>query len=405
MIYELDDLLPPPILAQLRSKDENGRSVNLFELNGCSLQKSLYYPNTLIRCQQKLFNPVRESVMSIPKTEQPFGLKRNQAHVCETPVFFFLYNTDNYYHFIYDTLPYIMSYNIGKQIYKNLKLLMYYPNPETAHYDFVVEFLALCGVREDDIIIADENTLYDKMLFSSSYTQDGMPNSPPREEVYILHEQLAKKWAPTVQLKSSPKKIYVSRRSWVHDDTSNIGTDYTTRRQLENESELVLALGDMGFTEVFTELMTTQEKMALFYNAEHVVGCIGGGLANVMFSPPETRLDCIVSPGFFDVNERFKFSLQNVDTRYFHETEHVNDKPIKKFMRVKLNGTDNIGEVHSIRGDEVVVKFAPFNPAGWNNRVKYEHHVIPIDNVTPIEKGLNCEWTMDIDKFLQTIES
>ena len=35
------------------------------------------------------------------------------------------------------------------------------------------------------------------------------------------------------------KNIYISRRTWLNSDKSNIGTDYTSRRKMINENELV----------------------------------------------------------------------------------------------------------------------------------------------------------------------
>ena len=51
-----------------------------------------------------------------------------------------------------------------------------------------------------------------------------------------------------------------------------------------------------GYVEVFTECLSTIEKIAYFANSTHIVGCIVGGIANVLFSKPNTKLIAIVSP-------------------------------------------------------------------------------------------------------------
>ena len=48
----------------------------------------------------------------------------NYNNKVETPVFFFIYNVENYYHFIYDTLPYLYYYFEVKKSVSNLKLLI-----------------------------------------------------------------------------------------------------------------------------------------------------------------------------------------------------------------------------------------------------------------------------------------
>ena len=60
-------------------------------------------------------------------SNKEFELDRNIiVDEVNDPVFFFIYNTDNYYHFIYDTLPYLITYNHLKSDISNLKLLMNY---------------------------------------------------------------------------------------------------------------------------------------------------------------------------------------------------------------------------------------------------------------------------------------
>ena len=102
-------------------------------------------------------------------------------------LFYFIYNTDNYFHFVYDTLPYLISFMEMKKTKPKLKLLMNYPNPnKKEHYRFVSEFLDILGITDNDIKIIDENTEYSSILVSTSYTHDFDSNLPPRNEIYDL---------------------------------------------------------------------------------------------------------------------------------------------------------------------------------------------------------------------------
>jgi hypothetical protein len=199
--------------------------------------------------------------------------------------------------------------------------------------------------------------------------------------------------------KSNSKKIYVSRRSHIHGNYNNIGTDYTQRRKLINEDSLVDFLVKNGYTEVFTELLSTTEKIKLFKNCSHVIGPIGGGLCNVLFSQKETKLLCIVSPEFLTVNGRFVHSFKNVTTKYFFDCSHSNTEKLKKNMRVRVLTKDVVGEIIEIFDDEVLVMFSYDNLAGWNSKVNYETLLVNKSSICPLDNGLNSEWKINLETF------
>jgi capsular polysaccharide biosynthesis protein len=266
---------------------------------------------------------------------------------------------------LYDTLPYLITYFELKKKHSDLKLLMNFPNPQkNSHYPFVLEFLEILGISESDIVIIEKGVLYNKLFISTSYTHDGMSNKPPRKEIYGFYQNIVNRVLDGDSTPNLPKKIYISRRSWLHNDFSNIGTNYTTRRKLLNEDELVSYLVDLGFTEIFTEKLSTVDKIKLFSNCECVVGSIGGGLANVLFSKPKTRLISIISPGFLEINERFKYSFEKVSANYFEDTYHSEKDRFKRFMRIKSGNI--IGEVSDVMDDTLIVDYVDENISGWN---------------------------------------
>ena len=68
-----------------------------------------------------------------------------------------------------------------------------------------------------------------------------------------------------------------------------------------------------------------KEKIAMFSNAKVIAGPIGGGMCNVIFSPPETKVISINSPKFFDVNSRFEYSMSHTNLHHFDHTEFVDE--------------------------------------------------------------------------------
>jgi capsular polysaccharide biosynthesis protein len=338
------------------------------------------------------------SLIDVEK-KQNFDKNKNYNIVIDIPVFYFIYNTDNYYHFIYDTLPYLISFNHLKNKIPNLKLLMNYSNKSMDNfYLFVKEFLEILNIRNEDIIIVNDKTLYTEIYISTSYTHDFNSNLPPRKEIYSFYKEIVRIVNNKYDKKNLPKNIYVSRRTWIHNDLTNIGTNYTTRRKLINENELVDFLNKNGYVEIFTETLSTIDKILLFSNVKNIVGAIGGGICNVLFSNKETKLTALVSPTFLDINQRFKFSLEKVNTTYFMDTKHSETDYWKKYMRVKTN--DIIGEIEEVYVDSLLVTYTDEFVAGWNFNIQLKNKLVKKENCQKLDNGLNSSWVFDINKLI-----
>ena len=389
-------------------KDLNNREINIYKFENCSATgHNLYYPNVLLHKYQTdkpnmYILPLLEKTMSLNcgtiyeknnMTWLELTKKTQATHFCEYPLFFFVYNTDNYFHFLYDSLPYLISYFELKKEIPNLKLLMQYPNQQKpTFYPFISEFLEILKIYKEDIILINDFTIYKTIYVSTSYTHDFDSNLPPRDEIYKFYQNIVKMTNP---MTNTPSKIYVSRRTWLHNDFTNIGTNYTTRRKLVNEDEIVEALEKDGFVEVFTEKLSTLEKIQYFANATHVVGAIGGGISNVLFSPKTTNLEVLVSPTFLDVNTRFKYSLNCVNVYYNMNSQHVETTFFKTYMRVKTpNGI--VGEIEKIYDNKILVSYTDGSNTGWNAQNEYKQMLLSLEEVEKMDNGLNSPWKIYI---------
>jgi hypothetical protein len=396
--------------------DENGREINIYELKDCAATGiNLFYPNVLLKLNKnprECVLPLLERTMSLQagtvyeKNGMTFECSAtNTTTIYTNPLFFFIYNTDNYFHFLYDSLPYLISFLSLKKTLPALKLLMQYPNEQKKEiYPFVLEFLALLNITSTDIILINKETQYETVYISTSYTHDIDSNLPPRREIYEFYQDLVKRVKERylhTESNQLPKKLYVSRRTHLHNDFSNIGTNYTTRRKMTNEDDLVAQLLQAGYTEVFTEKLTTIEKIIYFANATHVVGAIGGGISNVLFSPPTTKLEAIVSPTFLEVNQRFKYSLDCVNVAYNENTEHTEHGQFKRYMRVKSQDGKIIGEIEDINENEntlLVSYTSDASNTGWNAQNKYQQIKLNMKELEKLDKGLNSAWRLIINK-------
>jgi hypothetical protein len=401
MIEDLDNI-EEEYITTLLPVDENGRRVNVYHLRNaqlCSISDK--YPNIRLSSFGKVYNPIRERVMSLkdiqPK-ESIVSHKIKSTYSC--PVFFFCYNFDNYYHFVYDTLPYLITYKKLKENTPKIKLLMNYPTHANKFYKFVDEFLELFGIEKNDILLINKNTIYKNVYISSSYTHDINSDLPPRKEIFNLYSSILPNKCP----KNVPQKIYVSRRSWIHNNLENIGTNYTTRRKLINENDFVMLLEKMGFVEVFTENMNIKEKINLFNGCDQVIGAIGGGLCNVLFSQPNKKLVALVSPTFLETNNRFKYCLSGVHTNFYEKTFHTEKNFWKKYMRASHVDSEIVGEVLEIGDDSLVLACTDENVSGWNSSLKLNKIEVPKEKCKALDKGLNSSWTFDINDFKNFLE-
>ena len=181
--------------------DANNREINIYKINNAiSTGHNLYYPNVLFKTENNLVLPLLERTMSLKsgtiyeKDNMVFNYceKAIKTHY-EEPIFFFIYNTDNYFHFIYDSLPYLISYLQVKKEIPNLKLLIQYPNEQKKDiYPFVLEFLEILNINKTDIVLLDEFTEYKEIYISTSYTHDFNSNLHPREEIYNFYQDIVK---------------------------------------------------------------------------------------------------------------------------------------------------------------------------------------------------------------------
>ena len=388
--------------------DENNREINIYKYDNCiPCGHNLYYPNVLLNTDNNgIILPLIERTMSLgsgtiyEKSNMTFDYKSKKINnIYDNPVFFFVYNTDNYFHYVYDTLPYLISFLKLKLQIPEVKLLMQMPNEQkNSFYQFVLEFLELLNIYQNDIVLIDENTIYNTIYVSTSYTHDIDSNLPPRKEIYSFYQDIVNIVKEKYILDyNTPEKIYISRRTWLHNDFSNIGTNYTTRRRFVNEDDLVERLINDGFTEVFTEKLTTIEKILYFANATHVVGAIGGGISNVLFSPKTTKLEAIISPTFLEVNNRFRYSLDCVDVYYNYNTIHIEEGDFKIYMRIKTKDNKIVGEIEKIYDDKLLVSYTDGSNTGWNSQNTFKQIELYKSDVIKLDNGLNSAWKLIVN--------
>lgn len=322
---------------------------------------------------------------------------------------FFIFNFENYYHFLYDTLPYLVFYFRLREVEPDCKLLI----PENHRFlQFQSEVFELLGIRQEDWVCAKDGAVYQTLYVPSSLTHgkfadgESASRAPPDDAAHEIWQRLAKAAKAATGPVIYAPKIYISRRTWVNGDTSNIGTNYTTRRRCENEDEVVKVLRQHGFAEVFCENFSMAEKIKMFAGAKAVVGFIGGGMANCLFAGPDCRVGCMETPEFLTINSRFAFSMDHCQTDYLNCCSlAVHEGPFPLYVRVKT--PDGVGEIESFHPDtqKYTVKLAGGVVAGFALGGEFESREYNADLLEPLDRGLNSPFVCDLEKLREWLVS
>ena len=399
---------------QISEPDDSLRDIGYSLYNNCILTgRNMFYPNILIQYENQdyLISPYDEKIMSLNKDSfydnniyDNNNITRENKILIDIPVFFFIYNFDNYYHFLYDTLPYLYIYLHLKKEIPELKLLVNYPNKfKKEFYKFNIELLEKI-IDLNDLFIHDDNYSYNKIYVASSLTHGGYSNNPPRKEINQIFDIIKLNTKKTFDM---PKKVYISRRTWINQDISNIGTNYTTRRKMVNEDELVDKLNKIGFIEIFAENLNIDEKINLFSNADIIIGSIGGGMANLLFSSKNTKAIVLVTPYFLEINYRFKYSLENSNLIYFNDIQTYKEDHaiIPLFCRVIINEDNKIGEIIDYSNGKYLINLSNNDVAGFNNQISYNQVYLSDNQFKLLDNGLNSPYIIDIDKLFNVLNN
>ena len=186
-----------------------------------------------------------------------------------------------------------------------------------------------------------------------------------------------------------------------------IGTDYTTRRKLTNENQLVDKLVNLGFIELFGENFSMKEKIQIFNSAKIVIGAIGGTITNAIFCSKNCKIITMVSQYFLDINYRMKYLLKNSD--FVYGELNCKECEIPKNVRVKITDKDNqyydyICEVIEKKDDKYLLNVGN-NYISLNNEEQFKQIHIDDDNkFVKIDNGINSPWKINLKNlFIENV--
>jgi hypothetical protein len=166
----------------------------------------------------------------------------------------------NYYRWLLETLPRLRQIRQSGAVYQGIYASQKRP--------FQRETLRLLGCDPACILPSETNPfLRAREILVPRFVDEAEPWIVPwlRDQFLPL--------VPPADLASSPRRLYITRRC-------------ASGRRLLNEAELLAQLAPRGFTAIALEDRPWLEQVALFRQAEIIIGPHGAGLANLVFCSP-----------------------------------------------------------------------------------------------------------------------
>ena len=147
-------------------------------------------------------------------------------------------------------------------------------------------------------------------------------------------EFLRKEFLPPNKAKVSCKRLYISRE--------NAGS-----RKVLNDDQVASILAKYGFEKMVLETLSVTKQAQLFASAEAIISPHGGGLTNLVFCRPGTKVLEFFSPNY--VNVLYWVLSNHVELDYYYligegkrPAEHVDPHIVGDDIMVNLNQLNEI---------------------------------------------------------------
>jgi capsular polysaccharide biosynthesis protein len=172
------------------------------------------------------------------------------------------YEQHNYFHWTFEALAGLLI--AGEHLPRDARVVV---RLEPARYE--AETLASLGIAPESVLVLPPERV---VQFPELYV---LPRPFDKSAPAPIVADVLRGLVPDQATEAPSRRLYVARSS---------------RRRIVNEEELRATLERHGFSEVSAEGLSVSEQIALFAQAEAVIGVHGAGLANSVYSPPGALL-------------------------------------------------------------------------------------------------------------------
>ncbi|MGB3513953.1 MAG: glycosyltransferase family 61 protein, partial [Microcoleaceae cyanobacterium] len=181
----------------------------------------------------------------------------------------------NYGHLLFDQIPSLILYQK-----LNLSCKIFVPHITDSHW----EIFSHLNIPKEKILVKQEQKF--KYFMIGRYQWDVEMVDFYRN----LRESIVAKRAD-IPSEYRARYVYISRR-------------YSHRRPMANEVEVEELMASLGFSIVYAERLSFEEKAMLMHHTSVLVGTIGAGLSSILMCHPNTTIVEIL-PNFYLVDSYY----------------------------------------------------------------------------------------------------
>ncbi|ORW33328.1 hypothetical protein AWB91_09415 [Mycobacterium paraense] len=193
------------------------------------------------------------------------------------------------------------------------------------------ELLQLLGIQEAQVLEHEPGkTYFCRDALTVEYSVADLSVSEAEKEVYADLADACRRDSAD----AFGERIFVSRLS--------TSAKHPHHRVLQNERELIAALGELGFTTVQPEQLPVREQIGMFARAKCVVALGGSALFSVRFCPRGTTVvDIESSDRFVPIHSRMLSSLGHHFGVIFGQHDPADPAPVHKRWTIDVQRACN----------------------------------------------------------------
>jgi hypothetical protein len=284
----------PTFLAELREQYarwdetyERGASADLFELaNGLLFNRCLYksHGNEIVQLYET--NKPADRPWR-PDLDPAVDLRAIKVPRDDAAGFFYLgsIGSENYAHWLVDDLTRARSLlvHFAPEHLPTIVLNAYHPVIDAIRAQSLhALFAGIADIRISFVNYRDAH-FFARLHFVSPATYHPFLKSP--DGIAFLHDALVERGAPLAGARRG-RRLFVTRRAlW---------------RNVLNLDDAIAYFRARSFTIVELDGLSFADQVATFAHAELIVGVMGAGMANTVFSPPGARVVHLAPSGWHD---------------------------------------------------------------------------------------------------------
>ena len=193
----------------------------------------------------------------------------------------------NYFHVIYENLIRLLVINESQELPENVPLLVDASISRISSFNEIFNILRKNIKRE--VFFIEPRVIYKvSTLWHISPVNKLVPHlsNPGLRGDYFLYDckfmkRLRDMFLESISNIATPKRIFLSRKH--------------TRQRKFNEEELFEKLVPLGFQKVYPENYSFSEQVALYHNADVIIGGTGAAFSNIICCAPKCKIVCFRS--------------------------------------------------------------------------------------------------------------